>query len=71
MNTANTLTNREWEVLELVAQGNRNSKIAEVLFISNNTVEQHLKKIYNKLEVENRVAASKWYWANSTLLTTK
>ena len=56
------LSKREWQVLELVAQGNPNKTIATLLFISENTLEHHLTRIYQKLGVSGRTAASKWYW---------
>lgn len=48
------LTTREWEVLELVAQGLTNNEIATALSISKNTVKNHLKNILGKLQVDNR-----------------
>ena len=47
MITPDILTNREWDVLALVAEGKKNSQIARRLCITENTVEQHLKKVYN------------------------
>lgn len=52
------LTERELEVLELLAQGLTNKEIASGLFISTNTVKRHLKAIFEKLEVSTRSAAS-------------
>jgi len=51
---ADGLTEREIEVLKLVARGNSNPQIAEELFISVNTVKSHLKNILAKLQLENR-----------------
>ncbi|MBE0409584.1 MAG: response regulator transcription factor [Anaerolineales bacterium] len=48
------LTEREIEVLKLVARGCSNSQIAEQLYISINTVKSHLKNILGKLQLENR-----------------
>lgn len=52
------LTEREVEVLRLVAQGQSNPQIAESLFISINTVKVHLRNILDKLRVENRTQAA-------------
>lgn len=52
------LTEREREVLDLLAEGLTNSQIAEKLFISANTVKRHLKSVFEKLEVSNRAAAA-------------
>jgi DNA-binding NarL/FixJ family response regulator len=52
------LTEREREVLRLIAEGKENSQIAEELFISLQTVKNHVSNILAKLEVENRVQAA-------------
>ena len=52
------LTAREWEVLELVADGRSNSEIAELLFISPKTASVHVTHILDKLGVNNRVEAA-------------
>lgn len=53
----NPLTDREVEVINLVAEGRSNKEIAERLFISENTVKYHLKNIYEKLDAKNRTEA--------------
>jgi DNA-binding NarL/FixJ family response regulator len=53
------LTDREKEVLQMIARGYKNSEIAEKLFVSENTVKTHIKNIYVKLDVKNRVEALK------------
>ena len=52
-----TLTPREMQVIELVAQGSRNKEIASALAISEETVQVHLKNIFAKLHVSDRTAA--------------
>jgi len=51
------LTDREREVLEAVAQGERSKEIASHLHITERTVKAHLTNIYNKLGVDSRAAA--------------
>jgi DNA-binding NarL/FixJ family response regulator len=51
------LTEREAEVLDLLAQGMTNKEMADALVISENTVKRHLKAIFAKLEVNTRSAA--------------
>ena len=52
------LTDREREVLDLLAQGLTNKEIAEKLFVTTNTVKRHLKAIFEKLDVHTRSAAT-------------
>jgi DNA-binding CsgD family transcriptional regulator len=51
------LTDREREVLELVAAGKTNAEIAETIWIAPGTVRKHLENIYEKLGVHSRTAA--------------
>ena len=48
------LSDRETEVVYLVAQGFTNRKTAEALHLTENTVKVHLRNIYRKLELRNR-----------------
>ncbi len=48
-----SLTQREQEVLALMAQGSTNNAIAESLFVSEGTVEKHIRGIFMKLGLEN------------------
>ncbi|HXJ66664.1 MAG TPA: response regulator transcription factor [Actinomycetota bacterium] len=52
-----TLTERELEVLRLVAQGMANKDIAKELFISENTVKNHVRNILEKLHLHSRMEA--------------
>jgi len=54
---AGSLSRRELEVLTLVAQGLNNRAIAEQLFISENTVKNHIRNIHEKLQVHSRMEA--------------
>jgi DNA-binding NarL/FixJ family response regulator len=52
-----TLTSRELEVLRLVAKGLSNREIADDLFISENTVKNHVRNILEKLHLHSRMQA--------------
>jgi DNA-binding CsgD family transcriptional regulator len=52
------LTDREREVLVLVAAGKTNGEIATILAISARTIQKHLEHIFQKLGVETRTAAA-------------
>lgn len=52
-----TLSQRETEILTLLATGATNREMAQRLFISESTVKTHLVHIYSKLGVDNRTAA--------------
>jgi DNA-binding NarL/FixJ family response regulator len=52
-----TLTEREREILVLLAQGQRNAAIAGVLYLSPKTVANHLSNIFSKLQVASRAEA--------------
>ena len=51
------LSERETEVLQLLAEGNRNKDVADKLAISTATVKSHIYSIYQKLHVNTRVDA--------------
>lgn len=52
------LTEREVDVLRLVARGEPNAAIAAALRISEKTVRNHVEHIYTKIDVNNRTGAS-------------
>lgn len=51
------LTHREQEILRSLIQGQSNKEISQSLFVSIETVKSHIKSIYQKLQVKNRVEA--------------
>ncbi len=55
-----SLTNREREILELIAKGNSNKLIARALNISDGTVKVHVKNLLRKLKVHSRLEAAVW-----------
>lgn len=54
----NRLTDREIEVLKLLAKGMLNKEIANALFISEKTVKNHISSIFRKLDVQDRTQAA-------------
>jgi PAS domain S-box-containing protein len=63
-NRFDPLSERESEVLALVAQGLGNRQVAEKLFVSENTVKFHLQNVFQRLAVANRTEASRWFLRN-------
>jgi two-component system, NarL family, response regulator LiaR len=51
------LTDREWEVLDMLSSGARTEEIAQALVLSPETVRSHMKNLYRKLEVRSREQA--------------
>jgi DNA-binding NarL/FixJ family response regulator len=54
---------RQQQVIELVAQGLKNSEVAEVIGITEYVVKNHLRVIFDKLGFWNRVELALWYEA--------
>src|SRR5580765_6965647 len=52
-----SITRREMEILELIAQGMSNREIAEKLFVSENTVKTHSSRVFDKLGAKRRTQA--------------
>lgn len=52
-----TITKRELEILELIANGMSNREIADKLFVSENTVKTHSSRLFDKLSAKRRTQA--------------
>lgn len=63
------LTERETDVLLLLARGRTNAEIAAELFISLGTVKTHVANIQQKLGVRNRVESAAWAWETGLVPT--
>jgi DNA-binding NarL/FixJ family response regulator len=61
------LTDRELEILRLVAQGHTNGRIARELWVTEQTVKFHLSNTYRKLGVANRTEASRYAHLNDLM----
>ena len=61
------LSDREREVLALLAQGCSNTQIAEALTLSEGTVKNHVSNIYDHLKVHTRAEAVAWAWQHGLI----
>lgn len=52
-----SITRREFEILELIAQGMSNREIADKLYVSENTVKTHSSRVFDKLGAKRRTQA--------------
>jgi len=52
------LSNREYEVLQLLAKGYSNNEISEQLFLSVSTIKTHVSNLFFKMDVKNRTQAT-------------
>jgi DNA-binding CsgD family transcriptional regulator len=60
------LTRREQEIAQLVSHGLTTRQIAEQAFISENTVKQHLKRVFAKTDVKNRAELVQLIWSSNS-----
>jgi len=56
------LTEREFEVLKLIAQGHPNQEIADLLYVSVGTIKGHVSNILSKLQLADRTQAAVYAW---------
>lgn len=65
------LTQRELEVLHLLANGHNVSEAADLLFLSIETIRSHRKSIYAKLNINNAIQLGIWIGRNLTITNLK
>ncbi|TDB77890.1 response regulator transcription factor [Actinomadura sp. KC216] len=61
------LTDRELEVVRLVARGRTNEEIAGELYVSLSTIKTHLGNVHRKLATRNRVETAAWAWESGLM----
>jgi len=61
------LSERELEIIELVAKGLTNQEIGETLMISKRTVDNHVSNVFTKTGAKNRVALLNWAMDNGKI----
>lgn len=61
------LTRRELEILQLVSGGRSNRQVAQILWVTDQTVKFHLANVYRKLGVRSRFEAARWARENGIL----
>jgi DNA-binding CsgD family transcriptional regulator len=64
---AGSLSERELQVLRLLAAGRTNREVAEALFISEKTVARHVSNIFDKLGVSSRTGATAWAYEHKLI----
>ncbi len=57
------LTQRELEVLYLIAAGSSTAEVASVLYLSVNSVKTHTQALFRKIGVTSRLQAAVWVWS--------
>lgn len=66
-----TPTAREYQVIELVAQGLKNGEVAEEIGTTEHVIKNYLRSIYDKLGLWNRVELALWYEARKHEATSR
>ncbi|MCP2239867.1 DNA-binding NarL/FixJ family response regulator [Thermoanaerobacterium thermosaccharolyticum] len=61
------LTDREMQILSLIAEGYSNKEIADKLFLSEKTVKNHVYNIFRKLDVKDRTQAAIYLLKNNNM----
>ena len=63
------LSRRETQVAELAAEGRSTIEIANLLFVSRDTVKTHLRNVFRKCEVRNRIQLAAWWYISAPATT--
>jgi DNA-binding NarL/FixJ family response regulator len=71
MHALGQLTEREKQILRLVARGHENKAIARQLNISVFTVQNHIQNLFERICVHNRTEAASVYWQHMSSLTSE
>ncbi len=64
----NILTNREYEILDLIVEGYTSKQIGEILFIAESTVDKHRRNIISKTGVSSSRALSKYFYEHRAFI---
>ncbi|GAB1824145.1 response regulator transcription factor [Herbidospora sp. RD11066] len=67
VSTPESLTDRELDVVRLVARGRTNQEVAAELFVSLSTVKTHMASVQSKLGLRNRVEVAAWAWESGVV----
>lgn len=65
--TANGITQKEYEIIQLVAQGLSNKEIAEKTFLSEGTIRNYLSMVLEKLDLRDRTQLAVFYYQNGKM----
>lgn len=57
----NALTEREWEIVTYVSEGLSNKEIADIMFLSEGTIKNHMTHILSKLDLRDRTQLAIWF----------
>jgi NarL family two-component system response regulator LiaR len=71
VNPFTELSEREFEILRLIAAGKSNAQIAEILVLGESTVKTHISNIFKKLHLQDRTQAAVYAWQQGIVRRTQ
>ena len=71
VNPFTELSEREFEILRLIAAGKSNAQIAEILVLGESTVKTHISNIFKKLHLQDRTQAAVYAWQQGIVRRTE